>query len=134
MGNIPVLQCLVLTAAHQSTPIRGEFHAENQTSVFSQHLRQFTGASVPDIYRLSELHSEYTPINDDKSRTPSTLPAATSRPSELIATLLTLAPAAIARIFDDPSIISQILVVLSADPETTNLPSGEKTTELTSEV
>ena len=50
--SIPVLQYIVLTAAHQSMPIRGECHAEHPTSVSSQHLRQFTGASVPDIYRL----------------------------------------------------------------------------------
>jgi len=58
-------------------------------------------------------------------------PAATSRPSELIATLLTVAGTlpVFAKVFDDPSVISQILVVPSPDPETRNLPSDEKTTE-----
>jgi hypothetical protein len=35
----------------------------------------------------------------------------------------------IARVFDDPSVISQILVVRSPDPETINLPSVENASE-----
>lgn len=64
------------------------------------------------------------------------VPAATSRPSELIATLVTpaLTPfelSAVTRTFDDLSVISKILTVPSIDPEMIDLPSGENTRELT---
>ena len=51
-GNVPVLQCIVITAAHQPTPVRGECHTEHAIFVSPQRLQQFTGASVPDMYRL----------------------------------------------------------------------------------
>jgi len=50
-----------------------------------------------------------------------------------MATLVTEArmPSVIGRVLDDPSIISQILVVPSPDPETRNLPPCEKASERT---
>jgi len=50
--NVPVLQCPVLTAAHQSTPIRGECHTPHPDSVSPQRLQQFTGVNIPDTYYL----------------------------------------------------------------------------------
>ena len=79
---------------------------------------------------------EYIPTNDYRTRTASSPPAATSRPLELIATLFTraLTLLVIVRVFNNPPVISQILVVESSDPEKTNPPSDEKVTERTIEV
>ena len=135
-GNVPVFQCIVKTAAHQSTPVRGECHTLHAICVSPQRLQQSTGASVPDTYYLWELYLEYIQTNDYRTRTASSQPAATSRPLGLIAMVFTSASTllVISRVFNNPPVISQILVVQSSDPEKTDPPSNEKVTEWTAAV